>query len=646
MAINSVNFTRVSNNLQTLSVLDSLRRNTVDLFNQQNRMASGNRLNAPSDDPVAASQALNLSEILDGQDQVLANVQYADAFLAASDNGMSDINDLVTQAKTIGSAMVNTTVSADERASQAEIISSIIDQLITVGNRTYNGIYLFGGKDTTSPPFLQKYDGVTYVGDTTDLCTDVGGAENAVINLCGDSLFGMTTGRIAGYQDLEPAALADTRLSDLNGATSLGVRLSQLQIRVNGGATSFMVDLSKASSLGNVADAVNHAWQAAGGAGNLASIAGTGLQLDTAGGGDIEVRESGNGTVAADLGILKTNAGGVIAGDNLHAKLTLTTPAAALDGGAGVALGPIQITNGTRSAVVDLTGVQTVQDILNAINTANVGVKAAINDQANGIDVTNLVSGSELRISEQGGTTADQLGILSLHAAGSLADLNHGKGVRCLAGQPDFLITGKDGIPVEVSVSGATTVQDLLDAINDAATAAGAAIHASLNPTGSGMRIDDTSGVAGTLSITRLNSSYAIDDLGLNKQSNPGEDFVISDDKAGVRPASLFSSLMDLEAGLRLNDTATIDAASQELEAFAPGLSRLHGIVGARSLAMHDRVGFTENAVQATTALLSQIKDLDYTEAVTKFQQAQTALQANLLTGSRLLNISLLDYLQ
>jgi len=67
--------------------------------------------------------------------------------------------------------------------------------------------------------------------------------------------------------------------------------------------------------------------------------------------------------------------------------------------------------------------------------------------------------------------------------------------------------------------------------------------------------------------------------------------------------------------------------------------------VGARSQAMHNRVAFTEDAVQATKALLSEVKDLDYTEAVTKFQQAQTALQANLLTASRMLNISLLDFL-
>jgi flagellar hook-associated protein 3 FlgL len=106
MAINTINFSRVSNNLQTLSVLDSLRRNTMALFAEQNRMASGNRLNTPSEDPVAASRALDLSELLERQDQILANARHADAFLTATDNGMSEVRDLLTQAKTIASSMV------------------------------------------------------------------------------------------------------------------------------------------------------------------------------------------------------------------------------------------------------------------------------------------------------------------------------------------------------------------------------------------------------------------------------------------------------------------------------------------------------------------------------------------------------------
>jgi hypothetical protein len=39
MAVNTINFARVSNNLQALSILDSLRRNTLALFDSAKEYA-------------------------------------------------------------------------------------------------------------------------------------------------------------------------------------------------------------------------------------------------------------------------------------------------------------------------------------------------------------------------------------------------------------------------------------------------------------------------------------------------------------------------------------------------------------------------------------------------------------------------------
>jgi flagellar hook-associated protein 3 FlgL len=47
----------------------------------------------------------------------------------------------------------------------------------------------------------------------------------------------------------------------------------------------------------------------------------------------------------------------------------------------------------------------------------------------------------------------------------------------------------------------------------------------------------------------------------------------------------------------------------------------------------------------ATKSLLSSLEDTDFTEAVSRFQTLQTALQASLQTSGRMLNLSLLDFL-
>ena len=46
-----------------------------------------------------------------------------------------------------------------------------------------------------------------------------------------------------------------------------------------------------------------------------------------------------------------------------------------------------------------------------------------------------------------------------------------------------------------------------------------------------------------------------------------------------------------------------------------------------------------------TTKLLSDLKDTDFTEAISRFQTLQTALQASLQTTAKIMNLSLMDFL-
>jgi len=230
-----------------------------------------------------------------------------------------------------------------------------------------------------------------------------------------------------------------------------------------------------------------------------------------------------------------------------------------------------------------------------------------------------------------------------MHAGTLLSELNQGKGVQASPGHNDLNIQAKDGTQFQVSLSGCRTNQDVLDRINAAAAAAGVAVTADLTDVGNGIRVTDNTGGSSELVISRADMSYAIDGLGLEGRTTGNQ--IVGADVNGKVPASVFTALQDLYDGLMSDDETKIGDAAARLEGFMTTASRLQGTVGARSKAMSTRQQYTEDAVTATQALLSQAKDLDYTEAVTKFQQAQMALQANLMTGSRLMQISLLDYL-
>jgi flagellar hook-associated protein 3 FlgL len=655
MGVTSVNIMRVSGNLQTMSLLESLRRNTLNLFLEQNRIGSGNKFTAPSQDPVNSAKAINLTEILEQQDQLVANIQHADGFLSATDSGIGEINDLLTQAYSISSEMVNSTADQSQRQSMAELVKGIINQLVSVGNRTYEGVQLFGGQQTTEPPFTQVTGGVEYRGDAADLTTRVDYRQNPAFNLSGAELFGMLSSQVTGSVDLNPAITEDTRLIDLGGAAQVGVTPGQIRIALTSPATSFTVDLSQAATVGDVVDVINAAASAAGlsvGPGGDFNAAvnpgGAGISLGI-GAGAVTVGEVGNGVTARDLGLLATNATGVNGGD-LNARVTTTTPISSLFAGGGASLGSIVVQNGEASATLDLSGAATVGDILNAINGCGMNVEARINSSGSGIDIINRVSGSRMSIGESGGNTAGLLGIRSMYGGTALSSLNDGLGVTNKPGQTDFRIITRDGSTVDVSISGAKTIGDVLTAINTAAAAAGVNVTASLAQSGNGIQIADATAGAGTLHVERLNGSSAADDLGILKSDAAGTGTIIGNDVANVRTDSVFTALYDLYDALTATNPShiteqQITRAGETIQRFIGRSTQLRGTVGARSQAMTTRLNMTQDAVTATRAMLSEVKDLDYTEAITKFQQAQTALQGNLMTGSRLFQLSLMNYL-
>lgn len=642
MAMSSVNVSRVSFNQQINTLLSSLRSSSVQLLTDQTQLSSGLAFSSASENPAAAAQVLDLEGALGRQDQIVSNLQHASSMLDATDAAIVEIHALISDAHAIASQNIGPLATAEERVASAELIADIVEQLTTVGNREFNGSYLFAGRDTTEAPFVPALNGVAYTGDTGDVLAHVARLDDEPINLTGAELFGALSSQVSGTIDLSPALTEDTRLEDVVGARAEPLNADRLIIGDGAAGSVTTIDLTRADTLGDVVDMINEQ----GGGLVTAALAANGITLTPAGGA-ITVTELGSGTTAAGLGLLTTTAsGGPISGDTLRRNVTRTTEVASLAGGAGVDLaGGLTITNGAVTAEIDLSAASTVQDLLNTINNAGLYVRARIKDDGTGIEIINEVSGAHLSIGENGGTTAADLGLRTLDLSTSLSSLNFGKGVETVAGQDDIRVTAKDGSTVDVNLDAAGTIGEVIDAITTAAADAGVAVSASLSVTGSGIRIEDTTGGVGSLSVSRLNFSYALDDLGLDQSVQDPATELIGDDVNTSRTDGVLTALVDLERALRADDDRAITEAAERVNGFVDEVNRVHGQVGARAQAMQSRLTQTENAASATEQLLSEVRDLDYTEAVTRFQQTQLALQATLMASSQSLNLSLMNFL-
>jgi flagellin-like hook-associated protein FlgL len=184
-------------------------------------------------------------------------------------------------------------------------------------------------------------------------------------------------------------------------------------------------------------------------------------------------------------------------------------------------------------------------------------------------------------------------------------------------------------------------MQDVINAIN--AADGGAGVTASFATTGNGIILNDSTGGGGTLSVQSINFSTAAKDLGLDGAAVGST--LTGTDTNGIEVSGVFGNLQKLRTALENNDQAGITAAAEGLKGDFDRIVRVRGETGAKVQELDARDNRLADENLATTKLLSDLQDTDFTEAISRFQTLQTALQASLQTTAKVMNLSLMDFL-
>ncbi len=445
-------------------------------------------------------------------------------------------------------------------------------------------------------------------------------------------------------------------------------------------------------------------------------------------------------------------------------------------GGSGEALDStsgLVLTNAGKTVTLDTSSAQSVEDLMNLINGAGLGLSATLNATQDGIDVQSLVSGADFTIGENGGTTATQLGIRTYTAATSLADFNRGVGVLTDDQELDtskldnLTFVARDGTTLNVNLAGATTLQDVADRINSAAgnnlgttavlaqlsanhnsidltdssTAAtgkltvlapsgnqaaaylgfvgpnatqqsattsdalgndvlsgskvvgndlevvasdgtqlwidltgartvqdvidrinsnpenGGKITAGLASVGNGIQLVDNAAGSGTLSVQATEGSKAAELLGFvgtgQTQSDPlnvqvdgsGHQTLTSADNHTLETDSVFNTLLRLKTALQQNDTEEIGQSLSRLDTDISRVTFARSEIGLRLQSL-DTIGtkLQDDNVQLKSAL-SNDTDVDLVQAISDMTARQYAFQASLQTAAGVMKLSLLDFI-
>jgi flagellar hook-associated protein 3 FlgL len=137
------------------------------LSKTQNQVATGKRVQVPSDDPVAAVQINSLAQAQSQNAQFTKNSSAATGRLQLEEQAISDSTSVLQRVRELVLQANNATLSDSDRQSIATEIRARQDELLAIANRKdAGGEYLFAGLSGGTQPFVRNGSGVVqYRGD-------------------------------------------------------------------------------------------------------------------------------------------------------------------------------------------------------------------------------------------------------------------------------------------------------------------------------------------------------------------------------------------------------------------------------------------------------------------------------------------------
>lgn len=228
---------RVSLNMIYGNYGHNLRRMESDLFDLNNKIATRRRINKPSDDPVGAALSMRYRTTLTKIDQYTSNSHDAVSWLNITDEALYDANQYL---QTIREDLVNcdtASLTTEASLALANKLAEYKDGLMEVANSNLNGRYVFGGDKVTLPPYVKR---AVVSGDILDLnninTVAITAANNEfTIGLDGNVPVTITLNNLKTYDgsagnDLN--ALADDIQGHLNYAYEIGQFSEPVRVKV------------------------------------------------------------------------------------------------------------------------------------------------------------------------------------------------------------------------------------------------------------------------------------------------------------------------------------------------------------------------------------------------------------------------------
>jgi flagellar hook-associated protein 3 FlgL len=195
---------RISNRSIHNRLLMHIQQATTRLNDTQERVASGRKINRPSDDPFATARALEARSKLDTVGQRIRTADLAVTELSVVESSLSSLGSIMTRAQELAVQADSAAVPADARAQIATEVEQLLTQVLSIANTTYSGRSLFGGHqdgEAFTPDVPANPTTFTFNGDTGQVLREIGDGEAIAVNIAGEPLFDGIFASLISFRD-------------------------------------------------------------------------------------------------------------------------------------------------------------------------------------------------------------------------------------------------------------------------------------------------------------------------------------------------------------------------------------------------------------------------------------------------------------
>ncbi len=400
---------RISSGMIFDAGVAGINRQTATLLHVQQQVSSMKRILTPSDDPVAAARALEVTQSSDAVAQFKRNMDSATSSLGLEESQLSSAADVLARVRELAVQAGNTgTLTASDRQTIATELRSSFGQLLGIANATDGtGQHIFSGFMGATSPFGGSVDNimltgndVTYSGDSGQRTLQVSASRSIATSDAGNDVFArISNGN--GYFVTNSPANSTTAAATIGLAAQTSVAATSItatftsstETAPRGDASfSFLTGATKAATNDNLFAATQT------GAGLAALAAGGYTATQTVPGGAVQFVLAGTTTGTA----FTADFAGGAAGD----VVALGVPTGAYAGGtAATDLAGSFVTGNTVTAtgiqpnagsgVID-AGSITSPAAWSAATTKNIAVKFTVTAGVTTYDLVDTVSGNSL----------------------------------------------------------------------------------------------------------------------------------------------------------------------------------------------------------------------------------------------------------